>query len=82
MLIIAVGAAFDYYSGLLSEPPQFIQDAGLQWLYRLLQEPGRLWKRYLFTNSQFVVLFAMQFLRLWRPDPLRSEPPAAELRYG
>lgn len=82
MPIIAVGAAFDYYAGLLREPPEFIQRAGLQWLYRLVQEPGRLWKRYLFTNSQFIALFSMQMSRLWKPNPDRSERPSVELRYG
>jgi exopolysaccharide biosynthesis WecB/TagA/CpsF family protein len=80
--ILAVGAAFDYYAGLLNEPPQFIQNAGLQWLYRLAQEPRRLWKRYLLTNTQFIALFGLQTSRLWRPDPRLSEAPSAELRYG
>jgi exopolysaccharide biosynthesis WecB/TagA/CpsF family protein len=82
MPIVAVGAAFDYYAGLLREPPEFIQRAGLQWLYRLFQEPGRLWKRYLFTNSQFIALFSMQLARLWRPDPYSSKKPPVSLRYG
>jgi N-acetylglucosaminyldiphosphoundecaprenol N-acetyl-beta-D-mannosaminyltransferase len=82
MPIIAVGAAFDYYAGVLREPPQFIQKAGLQWLFRLVQEPRRLWRRYLFTNSVFLALFGMQLARLWRPEPDSSEAPPAELRYG
>ena len=69
-------------AGLLREPPEFLQRAGLQWLYRLAQEPGRLWKRYLLTNSQFIALFGLQIARLWRPDPDSSERPAVELRYG
>jgi len=80
--MLAVGAAFDYYSGLLDEPPAFLQKAGLQWLYRLCQEPGRLWKRYLFTNSQFVFLFVVQWLRLWRPDLKNVDSPTTSLRYG
>ena len=80
--IIAVGAAFDYYAGVLREPPAFIQRAGLQWLYRVAQEPRRLWKRYLVTNSQFVALFGMQVSRLWRPDPNRSKQPLLEVRHG
>jgi exopolysaccharide biosynthesis WecB/TagA/CpsF family protein len=80
--IIAVGAAFDYHAGLLREPPEFIQRAGLQWLYRTIQEPNRLWKRYLLTNSHFIALFAMQLSRLWRPDPSSAKVPEAELRYG
>jgi exopolysaccharide biosynthesis WecB/TagA/CpsF family protein len=42
MPVLAVGAAFDYPSGLLQEPPQFLQQVSLQWLYRLCQDPGRL----------------------------------------
>ncbi len=82
MPIIAVGAAFDYYAGLLREPPEFIQRAGLQWLYRLVQEPRRLWKRYLFTNTEFIALFGMQASGLWGPDPNRSQKPMVDLRYG
>lgn len=61
--MLAVGAAFDYGAGSLEVPPEFMQRWGLQWLYRLKQEPGRLWKRYLFTNTQFVVLFVKARLR-------------------
>lgn len=56
--MLAVGAAFDYGAGLLEPPPGWVQRSGLQWLYRLGQEPGRLWKRYLFTNSRFLFEFA------------------------
>jgi exopolysaccharide biosynthesis WecB/TagA/CpsF family protein len=80
--LVAVGAAFDYYSGLLREPPEAIQRAGLQWLYRLIQEPRRLWRRYLVQNSQFVGLFVLQALRLWRPDPAECEEPVTEFLYG
>jgi exopolysaccharide biosynthesis WecB/TagA/CpsF family protein len=82
MPILAVGAAFDYYAGLLREPPALIQRAGLQWLYRLAQEPRRLWRRYLVTNTQFVILLLSQLLRLWSPDPSNSDPPTEELLYG
>src|SRR6202020_2446408 len=50
MPMLAVGAAFDYHAGLLQQPPQLLQRYGLQWLYRLCQEPRRLWRRYLYTN--------------------------------
>ena len=46
-LMVGVGAAFDMNSGRLSRAPLWMQVSGLEWLYRLLQEPGRLWKRYL-----------------------------------
>lgn len=56
--MLAVGAAFDYGAGTLAPPPAWMQRVGLQWLFRLWQEPGRLWKRYLVTNSQFVAALA------------------------
>lgn len=52
--MLAVGAAFDYGAGTLAAPPAIMQKLGLQWLFRLAQEPSRLWKRYLYTNSQFL----------------------------
>ena len=55
---LAVGAAFDYLAGNLQRPPAWMQDSGLEWLARLVQEPQRLWKRYLVTNAQFLGHFA------------------------
>jgi exopolysaccharide biosynthesis WecB/TagA/CpsF family protein len=55
--MLAVGAAFDYGAGNLEPPPRWVQRAGLQWLYRLVQEPSRLWRRYLLTNSKFLLRF-------------------------
>lgn len=82
MPVLAVGAAFDYNSGLLREPPLWVQRNGLQWLYRLLQEPRRLWKRYLLANTQFLVLLALQVLRLWRPTAQPSDATVQEIGYG
>jgi N-acetylglucosaminyldiphosphoundecaprenol N-acetyl-beta-D-mannosaminyltransferase len=53
-LMIGVGAAFDYHTGRLKDSPQWLKPLGLQWLHRLLQEPRRLWKRYLVNNPAFV----------------------------
>jgi exopolysaccharide biosynthesis WecB/TagA/CpsF family protein len=82
MPVLAVGAAFDYHSGLLEEPPQYLQRIGLQWLYRLVQEPGRLWRRYLITSTQFIALFLAQWLRLWCPELTDVDPPVADVRFG
>ena len=82
MPILAVGAAFDYYSGLLDEPPAILQRMGLQWFYRLCQEPRRLWRRYLFTNSQYVALVTAQWLGLWHPKLADSDAPATDVRFG
>lgn len=54
--MMAVGAAFDFHAGTQRQAPAWMQRRGLEWLFRLWQEPGRLWKRYLFTNSYFVYL--------------------------
>lgn len=53
-LLAGVGAAFDYHTGRLRESPQWLKRAGLQWLHRLMQEPRRLWRRYLRTNPAFL----------------------------
>lgn len=58
--MMAVGAAFDYHAGKLVRAPQWMQKYGLEWFYRLLQEPRRLWKRYLVTNSIFIYRFVRQ----------------------
>lgn len=82
MPVIAVGAAFDYHAGLLDEPPRFFQDHGLQWFYRLAQEPRRLWRRYLILNPAFLTLLTLQALHLWQPRPGAAHPPAYEVSYS
>ena len=82
MPVIAVGAAFDYHAGLLREPPAFVQRAGLQWLYRLLQDPRRLWRRYTIANAGYVAGVAAQLLRLSHPEPMRGRAPDGEVLYG
>ena len=56
-VLLAVGAAFDFHAGTVKQAPRWMQDRGLEWLFRLIQEPKRLWKRYLITNSIFLFLF-------------------------
>ena len=56
-VLIAVGAAFDFHAGTVKQAPGWIQRVGLEWLFRLNQEPKRLFKRYLTTNSLFLYLF-------------------------
>jgi N-acetylglucosaminyldiphosphoundecaprenol N-acetyl-beta-D-mannosaminyltransferase len=53
-LMIGVGAAFDYHTGRINDSPPWIKWMGLQWMHRLVQDPRRLWRRYLFTNPPFV----------------------------
>ena len=52
---LGVGAAFDFISGKIKQAPPWMQNNGLEWLFRLIQEPKRLWKRYLLLNCQFVL---------------------------
>lgn len=54
--VMGVGGTFDVVAGKVNRAPKWMQNAGLEWLYRVLQEPGRMWKRYLFTNSKFAWL--------------------------
>lgn len=62
--MIGVGAAFDMHSGLLSQAPLWMQGAGLEWLFRLCQEPTRLWRRYLINNPVFLVKVLRQFMQI------------------
>ena len=64
-VLLGVGAAFDIHAGLLRQAPPYVQRAGLEWLYRMLREPRRLWRRYLRNNPRFVVAI------LRRPPYLR-----------
>lgn len=62
-VMIGVGAAFDYHAGTLRRAPLWMQNSGLEWLYRLVSEPRRLWKRYLVTNTVFILRATIQLLR-------------------
>ncbi len=53
-LLFGVGAAFDFHAGTVQRAPELLRTLGLEWLHRLLQEPGRLWRRYLVANSRFI----------------------------
>jgi N-acetylglucosaminyldiphosphoundecaprenol N-acetyl-beta-D-mannosaminyltransferase len=62
-VLVGVGAAFDFHAGLVAQAPGWMQRLGLEWLFRLAQEPRRLWRRYLRYNPRFVAGFARQYLR-------------------
>jgi N-acetylglucosaminyldiphosphoundecaprenol N-acetyl-beta-D-mannosaminyltransferase len=62
-VMCGVGAAFDFHAGRISMAPRWMQERGLEWIYRIAQEPKRLLPRYLYTNPRFVAAFALQFLR-------------------
>lgn len=63
-LMFGVGAAFDYHTGRIRDCSTWIKRAGLQWLHRLMQDPRRLWRRYLHNNPAFVWLITLQMLGL------------------
>lgn len=68
-VLVSVGAAFDYHTGRLRYAPSWAQRAGLEWAYRLIQEPRRLWRRYAYNNPVFVGLVLKQLLGIRRgPD--------------
>jgi N-acetylglucosaminyldiphosphoundecaprenol N-acetyl-beta-D-mannosaminyltransferase len=63
-LLVGVGAAFDYNTGRIRDSPKWVKRAGLQWLHRLMQDPRRLWKRYLRNNPAFIWNIALQMLKV------------------
>lgn len=63
-VMLGVGAAFDFHAGTLRQAPRWMQDKGLEWLFRLGVEPRRLWGRYLKNNPRFVFYSILQLLRL------------------
>lgn len=81
MPLLAVGAAFDFHAGVVPQAPAWLQRRGLEWLYRFVQEPVRLWRRYLLLNPLYLTMIVLQWssLRTCEPDPAVSPPP---LRFG
>jgi N-acetylglucosaminyldiphosphoundecaprenol N-acetyl-beta-D-mannosaminyltransferase len=74
-VMIGVGAAFDFLSGRKPQAPRWMQRSGVEWLFRLATEPGRLWKRYLLSNPLFIFLVAMELFGsagLGQDDPPKS----------
>ncbi|WP_299403524.1 WecB/TagA/CpsF family glycosyltransferase [Acaryochloris sp. IP29b_bin.148] len=62
-VMIGVGAAFSFHSGDVQQAPRWMMRLGLEWLYRLLTEPRRLWRRYLINNPLFILLVSQQMLQ-------------------
>jgi N-acetylglucosaminyldiphosphoundecaprenol N-acetyl-beta-D-mannosaminyltransferase len=63
-VLLGVGAAFDFHTGRVRQAPRWMQTAGLEWVFRLMSDPRRLWKRYAKHNPRFVGLFLIQLLGL------------------
>lgn len=79
-LMFGVGAAFDYHTGTIRDCADWIKQAGLQWLHRLLQDPRRLWSRYLRNNPAFICLITLQILGL-RQYPPKLKPRPTDKKY-
>lgn len=75
MPLIGIGSAFDAHAGVQSVPPLWMQHAGLEWLWRLVHEPRRLWKRYLLLNPYYLAMIAGQLLKVVRLGPGPRTPP-------
>lgn len=82
MPLLAVGAAFDFHAGLLPQAPEVMQKTGTEWLYRLWQEPRRLWKRYIYLNSLYIFYNTICHLMPSRFLADNCKKPLDEILYG
>jgi exopolysaccharide biosynthesis WecB/TagA/CpsF family protein len=82
MPLLAVGAAFSFHAGILPQAPFWMQNAGLEWLYRLLQEPMRLWKRYILLNPVYLARVFLEALGLLKVPVLLPTGTEGEESYG
>jgi N-acetylglucosaminyldiphosphoundecaprenol N-acetyl-beta-D-mannosaminyltransferase len=64
--VMGVGGTFDVIAGKVARAPTWMQNSGLEWLFRVVQEPRRMWKRYLVTNSRFALMLGAEWLRIRR----------------
>lgn len=79
-VMVGVGAAFSFFSGEVSQAPRWMMALGLEWLYRLSQEPRRLWKRYLINNPMFLLMFGLQMAKYQLWDRLAHRPVNKPIR--
>jgi N-acetylglucosaminyldiphosphoundecaprenol N-acetyl-beta-D-mannosaminyltransferase len=74
MPIVCVGGAFNVIAGAVSDAPDWMQQHGLEWLYRFAHDPGRLWRRYVLLNPAYLCMVAFQRLgHTFTPDGIRPE---------
>jgi N-acetylglucosaminyldiphosphoundecaprenol N-acetyl-beta-D-mannosaminyltransferase len=66
-VLVGVGAAFDILSGYRKQAPVWMQNNGLEWIFRLSQEPGRLWRRYLINNMLFIYFYVKEMIFKFHP---------------
>jgi N-acetylglucosaminyldiphosphoundecaprenol N-acetyl-beta-D-mannosaminyltransferase len=81
-VVVSVGAAFDFLSGRRKQAPVWMREHGLEWLFRLLQEPRRLWRRYLVYGAEFIVRLAANSLRGTGFAASRKAADASRFRQG
>lgn len=62
--ILCIGASFDFIAGTVKRAPRFIQKSGFEWLWRLIKEPRRLWRRYILRDSRFIVLAIRELINI------------------
>jgi len=79
---LCVGAAFDFHSGAKPIAPAWMQRRGLEWLYRLIQEPHRLWRRYLVTNTVFLLRVGLALCRVQQLRRQRQRWRATRKAHG
>jgi N-acetylglucosaminyldiphosphoundecaprenol N-acetyl-beta-D-mannosaminyltransferase len=82
MPAVCVGAAFDFHAGTVSQAPAALQRVGLEWAYRLVREPKRLWRRYVLLNPLYIAMIAAQATGTKNFDAPPAEPPKHDLNYG
>ena len=82
MPLIAIGAAFDFHAKVIPQAFPFMQKLGLEWFYRLMMEPRRLWKRYLLLNPLYLYYLILQYFNLMVLEPTDSIFPLRDLNYG
>jgi N-acetylglucosaminyldiphosphoundecaprenol N-acetyl-beta-D-mannosaminyltransferase len=82
MPTVCVGAAFDFHAGTVAQAPPALQRVGLEWAYRLMREPRRLWRRYVFLNPLYVGMVAAQAIGAIDFDSRPANPPPRDLNYG
>lgn len=80
--ILAVGAAFDFHAGTVSQAPRWMQDKGLEWLYRLCKEPQRLWQRYILLNPAYLWNIFLQYCGLKQYAPVMPNGTEQVESYG
>jgi N-acetylglucosaminyldiphosphoundecaprenol N-acetyl-beta-D-mannosaminyltransferase len=62
LVMLGIGAAFDFHTGSVKQAPRFMMNMGLEWFFRMCMEPRRLWKRFLWNNPRFIILFLWQLI--------------------